>query len=71
MPQRGGTSFKSAKPPNGVPWEPAQGTSLLYETLRERSAGLTCPPSGSAVAHGGNPQDRTASPVPCPLLYRT
>ncbi|MBW4613166.1 MAG: hypothetical protein KME21_07760 [Desmonostoc vinosum HA7617-LM4] len=22
--QRDGTSFKSAKPPNGVPWEPAQ-----------------------------------------------
>ncbi|MBW4615301.1 MAG: hypothetical protein KME21_18895 [Desmonostoc vinosum HA7617-LM4] len=22
--QRNGTSFKSAKPPNGVPWEPAQ-----------------------------------------------
>ncbi|MEA5505181.1 hypothetical protein VB735_19125 [Halotia wernerae UHCC 0503] len=22
--QRGGTSYKSAKPPNGVPWKPAQ-----------------------------------------------
>ncbi|WP_190744043.1 hypothetical protein [Tolypothrix sp. FACHB-123] len=24
--QRGGTSFKSAKPPNGVPWKPTQRT---------------------------------------------
>ncbi|MEA5504245.1 hypothetical protein VB735_14195 [Halotia wernerae UHCC 0503] len=42
MPQRGGTFWEEVSPQK-LPWEPAQGTSVLYETLRERSAGLTCP----------------------------
>ncbi|WP_414574614.1 hypothetical protein [Anabaena sp. CCY 9402-a] len=28
---------------------------------------VTCHPSGSPVAHGGNPQDRAGSPVTCHL----